>query len=51
VGGARLEKILTRTTRTKSCAIFSCPCAYGTVQRGSLIPVPDVLQYKDQLDG
>jgi hypothetical protein len=30
---------------------FPCPCpAYGTVQRGSLIPVPDSLQYKDQLD-
>ena len=30
---------------------FPCPPpAYGTVQRGSLIPVPDVLQYKDQLD-
>ena len=30
---------------------FPCPKpAYGTVQRGSLIPVPDVLQYKDQLD-
>src|SRR6185436_11096088 len=24
--------------------------AYGTVQRGSLIPVPDVMQYRDQLD-
>jgi hypothetical protein len=30
---------------------FPCPCpAYGTLQRGSLIPVPDSLQYKDQLD-
>ena len=30
---------------------YPCPKpAYGTVQRGSLIPVPDVLQYKDQLD-
>jgi hypothetical protein len=30
---------------------FPCPPpAYGTVQRGSLIPVPDVLQYKDQLE-
>jgi len=30
---------------------FPCPCpAYGVVQRGSLVPVPDVLQYKDQLD-
>jgi len=30
---------------------FPCPMpAYGAVQRGSLIPVPDVLQYKDQLD-
>ena len=29
---------------------FPCPKpAYGTVQRGSLVPVPDVLQYKDQL--
>jgi len=30
---------------------FPCPKpAYGTVQRRSLIPVPDVMQYKDQLD-
>jgi hypothetical protein len=30
---------------------FPCPKpAYGTVQRRSLVPVPDVLQYKDQLD-
>ena len=30
---------------------YPCPKpAYGTVQRGSLVPVPDVLQYKDQLD-
>lgn len=30
---------------------FPCPRpAYGTVQRNSLIPVPDVLQYKDQLE-
>jgi hypothetical protein len=30
---------------------FPCPKpAYATVQRGSLIPVPDVMQYKDQLD-
>lgn len=30
---------------------FPCPRpAYGTLQRGSLVPVPDVLQYKDQLD-
>jgi hypothetical protein len=30
---------------------FPCPQpAYGTVQPGSLIPVPDVLQYADQLD-
>jgi len=30
---------------------FPCPKpAYSTVQHGSLIPVPDVLQYKDQLD-
>jgi hypothetical protein len=30
---------------------FPCPCpAYGTLQRGSLVPVPDSLQYKDQLD-
>ena len=30
---------------------FPCPQpAYGTVQRGSLVPVPDVLQYKDQLE-
>jgi hypothetical protein len=30
---------------------FPCPKpAYGTCQRYSLVPVPDVLQYKDQLD-
>src|SRR6187551_3094621 len=30
---------------------FPCPKpAYGTVQRGSLVPVPDVLQYSDQLE-
>jgi hypothetical protein len=30
---------------------FPCPKpAYGTVQRNSLVPVPDVLQYKDQLE-
>jgi hypothetical protein len=29
---------------------FPCPKpAYGTLQRGSLVPVPDVLQYADQL--
>src|SRR6187397_2346518 len=30
---------------------FPCPKpCYGTVQRGSPVPVPDVLQYKDQLE-
>jgi hypothetical protein len=30
---------------------FPCPQpAYGTCQRGSLVPVPDVLQYRDQLE-
>ena len=30
---------------------FPCPKpAYGTLQRGSLVPVPDVMQYLDQLD-
>jgi len=30
---------------------FPCPKpAYGTLQRGSLVPVPDVMQYKDQLE-
>jgi len=30
---------------------YPCPKpAYGTVQRGSLVPVPDVLQYEDQLN-
>ena len=30
---------------------FPCPKpAYGTVQRGRLVPVPDVMQYRDQLD-
>lgn len=29
---------------------FPCPQpAYGTTQRGSLVPVPDVMQYEDQL--
>ena len=29
---------------------FPCPKpAYGTLQRGSLVPVPDVMQYADQL--
>lgn len=33
------------------CNFFPCPKpAYGTLQRGSLVPVPDVLQYKDQLE-
>lgn len=30
---------------------FPCPMpTYGTLQRGSLVPVPDVLFYKDQLE-
>jgi plasmid stabilization system protein ParE len=30
---------------------FPCPKpAYGTCQRGSLVPVPDAMQYEDQLD-
>jgi hypothetical protein len=30
---------------------FPCPKpAFGTVQRGSLVPVPDAMQYRDQLD-
>ena len=30
---------------------YPCPKpAYGAVQRGSLVPVPDVLQYRDQLE-
>jgi hypothetical protein len=30
---------------------FPCPKpCYGTVQRGSLVPVPDIMQYKDQLE-
>ena len=30
---------------------FPCPKpAFGTCQRGSLVPVPDMMQYKDQLD-
>jgi hypothetical protein len=30
---------------------YPCPKpAYGTVQRGSLVPVPDVMQYRDQLE-
>jgi len=32
-------------------SFFPCPKpAYGTVQRGSLVPVPDVMQYRDQLE-
>jgi hypothetical protein len=35
----------------KLSGFFPCPKpAYGVVQRGSLVPVPDVMQYKDQLD-
>jgi hypothetical protein len=30
---------------------WPCPQpVYGTLQRGSLVPVPDVMQYKDQLE-
>jgi hypothetical protein len=30
---------------------FPCPCpAYGSLQRGSLLPVPDIMQYRDQLE-
>jgi hypothetical protein len=30
---------------------FPCPKpAYGSVQRGSLVPVPDAMQYRDQID-
>src|SRR4029077_4270527 len=30
---------------------FPCPKpAFGSLQRASLVPVPDILQYKDQLD-
>src|SRR5262245_36094347 len=36
---------------THFCNFFPCPCpAYSTTQPGSLVPVPDILQYKDQLD-
>ena len=32
-------------------SFFPCPKpAYGTLQRGSLVPVPDVMQYRDQLE-
>jgi hypothetical protein len=46
------EKILDEDQpHLELCNFFPCPKpAYGTVQRGSLIPVPDVLQYKDQLE-
>ena len=46
------EKILDEDNpHLELCNFFPCPRpAYGTVQRGSLIPVPDVLQYRDQLD-
>lgn len=47
-----VEKILDEDDpHLKLDCFFPCPKpAYGTVQRGSLVPVPDVLQYKDQLD-
>ena len=33
------------------CNFFPCPKpAYGCTQRGVLIPVPDVMQYRDQLE-
>jgi hypothetical protein len=46
------EKILDEDDpHLELCNFFPCPRpAYGTVQRGSLVPVPDVLQYKDQLE-
>jgi hypothetical protein len=35
----------------KLSGFFPCPKpAYGVMQRGSLVPVPDVMQYKDQLE-
>ena len=46
------EDILDEDDATPRIAeFFPCPKpAYGTVQRGSLVPVPDVLQYRDQLE-
>jgi len=46
------EEILDEAEPHLDCIdFFPCPKpAYGTLQRGSLVPVPDVLQYKDQLD-
>ena len=53
LGRARAARTFsTRTTRT--CELRTSSPAPSrptrTVQRGSLVPVPDVLQYKDQLD-
>jgi len=47
-----VEEILDEAEPHLDCLdFFPCPQpAYGTLQRGSLVPVPDVLQYKDQLD-
>lgn len=40
-----------REPHLKLEGFFPCPKpAYGTVQRRSLVPVPDFLQYKDQLE-
>jgi len=46
------EDILDEADPHLDCVdFFPCPKpAYGTVQRGSLVPVPDVLQYEDQLN-
>jgi hypothetical protein len=46
------EDILDEADPHLDCAdFFPCPKpAYGTLQRGSLVPVPDVLQYEDQLN-
>lgn|SRR5262245_6443960 len=46
------EKILDEDDpHLKLSGFFPCPKpAYGVVQRGSLVPVPDVMQYKDQLE-
>lgn len=46
------EKVLEEAEpHLKLEGFFPCPRpAYGTLQRGSLIPVPDVLYYKDQIE-
>jgi hypothetical protein len=50
--GEGSEKVLDEgEPHLKLEGFFPCPApAYGTVQRGSLVPVPDMVFYKDQLE-